>query len=154
VESNRSGLWSDWFTWNRIRSCGQTRSLTCTGSRNIEVEYRSSIDYQIEDTGTTNEWTQVCPFPLPVLSAWIANDGLGHRYRTEFRYRNAYYDGQEKEFRGFEAAVQTDVGKANEGAPTLVSSLTFDTGRSSEALRARSRGASRCSGKVFSRTRN
>lgn len=103
--------------------------------RELEIEYRSSVDYMIEAEIAGNPWTAKPPFPIPVVSAFTERDGFGSTYRTELTYRNGYYDGPEREFRGFERAVQTEVGNAGQGAPSLVSEFRFDTGAAVEALK-------------------
>jgi RHS repeat-associated protein len=103
--------------------------------RELEIEYRSAVDYMIEAELAGNPWTAKPPFPIPVVSAFTERDGFGSTYRTELTYRNGYYDGPEREFRGFERAVQTEVGNNAQGAPSLVSEFHFDTGSAIEALK-------------------
>lgn len=103
--------------------------------RELEIEYRSSTDYMLEAEAAGNPWTAKLPFPVPVVSAFTEKDGFGSTYRTEVSYRNGYYDGPEREFRGFERAVQTEVGNPAQGAPSLVSEFEFDTGATVEALK-------------------
>ena len=105
--------------------------------RAVRIEYRSSVDYILDALGTPQEWTSVIPFPVPVVSAFTVSDGLGHRYRTEVTYRNGYYDGAEKEFRGFEYAESKEVGNDAESAPSLITASGFDTGRDTEALKGK-----------------
>ena len=80
--------------------------------------------------------------------------GLGHDYVTEFSYHNGYYDGIEKEFRGFENAEQIEIG--DESQPTLVSAYTFDTGRETESLKGRPLRVIRMTedGKIFDEDEN
>jgi RHS repeat-associated protein len=101
--------------------------------RELEIEYRSSVDYMLEAEVAGNPWTAKPPFPIPVVSAFTERDGFGSTYRTEVSYRNGYYDGPQREFRGFERAIQTEVGNAAQGAPSLVSEFQFDTGATVEA---------------------
>lgn len=103
--------------------------------RELEIEYRSSVDYMIKAEIAGNPWTAKPPFPIPVVSAFTERDGFGSTYRTELTYRNGYYDGPEREFRGFERAIQTEVGNDTQGAPSLVSEFRFDTGAAVEALK-------------------
>jgi RHS repeat-associated protein len=103
--------------------------------RELEIEYRSSTDYLLEAEAAGNPWTSKLPFPVPVVSAFTERDGFGSTYRTEVSYRNGYYDGPEREFRGFERAIQTEVGNAAQGAPSLVSEFVFATGATVEALK-------------------
>jgi RHS repeat-associated protein len=105
--------------------------------RSLEIEYRTTTDYMLAAVGTTNAWTQVPPFPIPVASAFTERDGLGNTYRTEMIYRNGYYDALEREFRGFETALRTDVGNLNQGAPSLLTEYRFDTGAVVESLKGK-----------------
>lgn len=103
--------------------------------RRLELEYRTSTDYWLEAEAAGDPWTAIPPFPIPVVSAFTEYDGMGSTYRTEVTYRNGYYDGKEREFRGFEEAVQIEVGNDSQGAPSLVTEFEFDTGASVEALK-------------------
>jgi YD repeat-containing protein len=103
----------------------------------ISIEYKSSVDYMVVADGTPQQWTTVCPISIPVVSALVENDGRGHDYRSEITYRNAYYDGSEKEFRGFEFATRKEIGNAAQGSPTLATEMQFNTGNMVEALKGK-----------------
>lgn len=111
-------------------------SVTTQG-RSLDVAYKSSTDYMSQDAATTNRWTIVAPFPVPVVSEIVEGDGLGNFYSSQFTYRNAYYDGLEREFRGFEQASKTELGDDSQGAPTLVTVFQFDTGSTNESLKGK-----------------
>lgn len=113
------------------------------------IEYRPSTRFALDDAAAGNPWPDVMPFPLSVVSAVITSDSLGHQYVTRYRYHNGYYDGVEKEFRGFARVEQIDVGDAT--APTLVTRFHFDTGRQHEALKGKvlRQTAEQEDGKVF-----
>jgi RHS repeat-associated protein len=122
--------------------------------RRMVFEYRSSTDYRLEAEEQGNPWTAVPPFPVPVVSAFTEYDGMGSTYRTEISYRNAYYDGAEREFRGFERAVQTEVGNGSQGAPSLVTRFDYHTGEEVEALKGMPKATETATvqGSVFWRT--
>ncbi|OQX02779.1 MAG: hypothetical protein BWK80_57165, partial [Desulfobacteraceae bacterium IS3] len=103
--------------------------------RTIEIEYAASTDFMVADIGTSNEWTSVIPFPVDVVSAFTVNDGRGNEYRTEITYMNGYYDGKEKEFRGFETAIRQDIGDIS--APDFFMAYTFDTGVKADSLKGK-----------------
>ena len=105
--------------------------------RSIEIEYKTSTDYMLAASAASNAWTMVPPFPIPVVSAFTEHDGLGSTYRTEVFYRNGYYDSNEREFRGFETAIRTDVGNDTQGAPSLITEFQFDTGATVESLKGK-----------------
>lgn len=55
----------------------------------------------------------------------------GQEYVSEYFYRDGYYDGKEKEFRGFGEVKKVEYGDAS--APTLITSYVFDVGKSEES---------------------
>ena len=98
------------------------------------MHYSSSVAEMVRDAGAGRPWLQTLPFPVPVVSSMKVDDGL-NTYRTEFAYRNGYYDAVEKEFRGFAEVVKTELG--DETIPSLTTSYSFDTGRNVEALKGK-----------------
>jgi len=111
--------------------------VSTTLGRTLDINYRSSTDYLSESAGTTNQWTVFSPFPVPVVAQIAEGDGLGNHYTNVFTYRNDYYDPVEHQFRGFEQAVQTELGSDSQGAPSLVTQFQFDTGQTNEALKGK-----------------
>ena len=100
--------------------------------RVINFSYRTSTDYYVDDWNAGRQWTQRSPVAVPVVSRSMVTDKLsGAVYATEYTYRNAYYDGTEKTFRGFALAEQKDIGDTT--APTQVIQLVFDTGKDNES---------------------
>jgi YD repeat-containing protein len=100
--------------------------------RVIAFTYRTSTNYYVDDWNAGGQWTQRSPVAVPVVSRSTVTDKLsGAVYATEYSYRNAYYDGAEKTFRGFALAEQKDIGDAT--APTQVTQLVFDTGKDNES---------------------
>jgi RHS repeat-associated protein len=105
--------------------------------KTLEIEYRSSTDYMIEAEKGGEPWTRKIPFPVPVVAAFAERDSLGSFYRTEITYRDGYYDGQEREFRGFEQTIVKEAGQAAQGAPSLLTQYEFHTGEQVEALKGK-----------------
>lgn len=99
------------------------------------IHYSSSVAEMVRDAATGRPWSQTIPFPVPVVSSVEVDDGLNNTYRTEFAYRDGYYDPEEKEFRGFAEVVKTEFGDGT--IPNLVTSHAFDTGRRVEALKGK-----------------
>lgn len=100
--------------------------------RVIAFSYRTSTDYYVDDWNGGAQWTQRSPVAVPVVSRSTVTDKHGGAiYVTDYSYRNAYYDGVEKTFRGFALAEQRDIGDAS--APTQVTQLIFDTGKDNES---------------------
>lgn len=105
--------------------------------RKIELEYRYTTYFAIQDR-LTRPWTRPVPNPVAVVSKITTHDGLGHSYVTEINYHDGYYDGVEKEFRGFASADRIDVG--DESQPTLVSEYAFDVGDVTESFKGKTLG--------------
>ncbi len=103
--------------------------------KTVLIEYKSSTDYAAEDACNDNPWQYPIPNPVTVISRITILDGLGNDYVTELRYHNGYYDGVEKEFRGFARAEQWDLG--DESQPTLVTEYLFDLGIENESLKGK-----------------
>ena len=117
--------------------------------RVTQIEYRSSVDYALEDAAAGRAWPDPMPFPVQVVAAVTNLDSLGHRYATQFRYHDGYYDPAEKQFRGFARVEQVDLGDPT--APTSITRSRFDTGRRYEAMKGRLLGleAEQEDGKTF-----
>ena len=117
------------------------------------IRYSSSVSEMVGDAAAGRPWSQTIPFPVPVVSGMVVDDGL-NSYRTEYAYRDGYYDPAEKEFRGFAEVTQTDRG--DETIPDLATSHIFDTGSRVEALKGKllSRETRGPDDKVFFRERH
>jgi RHS repeat-associated protein len=99
------------------------------------ITYKPSTEYRLADAEAGKPWPDAVPFPVAVVARVDTFDSLGHRYATEFRYHDGYYDPEEKQFRGFARVEQVDLGDAT--APTLVSRSYFDTGRDYEVMKGK-----------------
>ncbi|MEL6638645.1 MAG: SpvB/TcaC N-terminal domain-containing protein, partial [Bacteroidota bacterium] len=66
------------------------------------IEYRSSVHYYLEDQANGVDWLTRAPFPVHVVASMTATDEISGSVLTNTRsYRHSYYDGVEREFRGF-----------------------------------------------------
>ena len=114
------------------------------------VEYRSTVDYYLAAREAGESWERPLPVALPVVSRLLTTPSLdldrhveldGHssndQYITEYYYRDGYYDGFEKEFRGFAQAMRVELGDDRYGdlidsgrvhTPTTVTRYRFHTG--------------------------
>lgn len=120
--------------------------------RTTTLYYSSSVDEMLRDDAASRLWPQGVPFPVQVVSKIEVRDGRDPNvYTTQIQYHDGYYDGAEKEFRGFAAAEQIEVGDDTQGAPTLVTSYAFDTGAAIDALKGKplSVATKTASGDVF-----
>src|SRR5207248_6461174 len=74
------------------------------------VEFAPSTRYFLEDDkqpGT--KWQTPLPFPVQVVARVEVIDEISQgKQTTEYRYHHGYWDGEEREFRGFGMVEQTD----------------------------------------------
>ncbi len=99
----------------------------------VTIGYESSTADYLDALATAKPWRTRAPFPVTVVSSRTVRFGLDldavpgeDEYRTEFRYRDPFYDAVEKEFRGFAEVEVLIRGEANH--PTLVRRHHFHTG--------------------------
>jgi RHS repeat-associated protein len=74
------------------------------------VGYAPSTRYYLEDQKRPETaWKTTLPFPVQVVSRVEVIDEIsGGKLTTEYRYHNGYWDGAEREFRGFGMVEQFD----------------------------------------------
>lgn len=65
------------------------------------IEYQPSTKFYLEDQQKT-PWPQPLPFPVQCVSSLEVRDEIAQtRVKTKYAYHDGYFDGLEKEFRGF-----------------------------------------------------
>jgi RHS repeat-associated protein len=76
----------------------------------ITIGYGSSTEEYLRDrTDPVNRWRTTLPFPVHVVARIESADAFSHgRLTTLFRYHHGYWDGLEREFRGFAMVEQLD----------------------------------------------
>lgn len=74
------------------------------------VEYASSSRFYLEDQKRPQtRWKTTLPFPVQVVARVEVIDEIsGGKLTTEYRYHHGYWDGAEREFRGFGMVEQLD----------------------------------------------
>lgn len=74
------------------------------------IQYASSTKFYLADVdNSATRWKTVLPFPVQVVERVEVIDGLsGGKLTTEYRYHHGYWDGTEREFRGFSRVEQLD----------------------------------------------
>jgi RHS repeat-associated protein len=80
-----------------------------TGARTL-VEYAPSTRFYLEDERLpATRWRSRLPFPVQVVARVEVIDQIsGGKLTTEYRYHQGYWDGEEREFRGFGLVEQLD----------------------------------------------
>lgn len=92
------------------------------------ISYKSSTEDYIADRELGVPWTTRLPFPVHVVKSVSVKDlNSGQEYVTDYAYRDGYYDGVEKEFRGFGGVRKVEHGDAS--ALSLRTEYSFDVGR-------------------------
>ena len=95
------------------------------------IRYASSTKFYVQDLEAGTPWVTKLAFPVQVAERVEAFDFIGRtRLVTTFRYRHGYYDGVEREFRGFGYVEQTDA----ESFGASGSLFTEDTDTEADAL--------------------
>jgi RHS repeat-associated protein len=93
---------------------GGTKPHLLVGLRNncggeTEIEYAPSTRYYLEDRAAGQPWVTKLPFPVHCVSRVSAIDRWRKtHFTTSYTYHHGYYDGIEREFRGFGRVEQVD----------------------------------------------
>ena len=74
------------------------------------VEYKSSIEYYLQDElRPQTRWKTTLPFPVQTVACVEVIDEISKgKLTTEYNYHHGYWDGGEREFRGFGRVDQRD----------------------------------------------
>ncbi len=74
------------------------------------VQYAPSTRFYLQDKREGKPWITKLPFPVHcVEKVTITDKWRGTRFSTSYSYHHGYYDGEEREFRGFGRVEQMDV---------------------------------------------
>jgi len=75
-----------------------------------QVSYAASTRFYLEDDARPEtRWRTPLPFPVQVVARVEVIDQISHgKLTTEYRYHHGYWDGTEREFRGFGMVEQLD----------------------------------------------
>lgn len=75
-----------------------------------EVSYAASTESYLRDAARpATRWRTTLPFPVQVVQRLTVKDLLSQgSFTTEYRYHHGYWDGKEREFRGFGMVEQLD----------------------------------------------
>lgn len=73
------------------------------------VQYASSAKFYLADRRAGTPWATRLPFPVQVVEQVESRDQVaGTRFVSRYTYHHGYYDGEEREFRGFGMVEQVD----------------------------------------------
>jgi len=92
---------------------GQKPHLLIRSTNNLgaetKVDYASSTKFYFEDKDAGTPWITRLPFPVHVVERMTMFDRIsGNRFVTSYKYHHGYFDGVEREFRGFGMVEQRD----------------------------------------------
>jgi RHS repeat-associated protein len=97
---------------------GQKPHLLLSVNNNMgaetRVQYAASTKFYLADRARGTPWVTRLPFPVYVVERvetedWVSNN----RFATRYAYHHGYYDGYEREFRGFGMVEQWDTEEIN-----------------------------------------
>lgn len=75
-----------------------------------EIEYAPSTKFYLQDKVAGKPWITKLPFPVHVVEKVTVTDRWRQtRFSSTYSYHHGYFDGEEREFRGFGRVEQTDV---------------------------------------------
>jgi RHS repeat-associated protein len=73
------------------------------------IAYAPSTKFYLEDLARDEPWVTALPFPVHVVEKVEVLDHIGRaKLVTTYRYHHGYYDGHDREFRGFGRVDQFD----------------------------------------------
>ncbi len=74
------------------------------------LEYRSSTHFYLADRAAGRPWITRLPFPVHVVTRVTVEDQWRQtKFSSTYSYHHGYFDGEEREFRGFGRVEQVDV---------------------------------------------
>ncbi|MBP8276482.1 MAG: hypothetical protein KAX55_06310 [Propionivibrio sp.] len=75
-----------------------------------QIDYAPSTKFYLQDERDGKPWITRLPFPVHVVERVETKDYIGrNRFATRYAYHHGYFDGEEREFRGFGRVDQWDV---------------------------------------------
>ena len=87
------------------------KSVNNLGAETL-VQYAASTQSYLEDKRNGKPWITRLPFPVHVVERVETYDGISrNRFVTTYKYHHGYFDGFEREFRGFGMVEQRDTGE-------------------------------------------
>ncbi|CAA6807395.1 MAG: insecticidal toxin complex protein [uncultured Thiotrichaceae bacterium] len=85
-----------------------TRIVNNLGAE-THIEYAPSTQFYLDDEAKGQPWITKLPFPVHVVERVITLDNISkNRFVSRYAYHHGYFDGIEREFRGFGMVEQWD----------------------------------------------
>ncbi len=149
VDMNGSGtrdvVWGEGGSYRYMDLSGGQRPWVLTHVQNglgktTDLQYGTAASLMIADAAAGPAWTSVAPMAINVVTQVTESDHLdvvglpGGSYVTQYSYRDAVYDGRQREFRGFRTARARKVGDANSPSSTTVSTFLLGDCANDESL--------------------
>ena len=114
---------------------GQKPHLLVSTTNNMgaetEVQYAASTKFYLQDRLEGRPWVTKLPFPVHVIEQVENRDLVSNtRLVSTYRYRHGYFDGVEREFRGFAYVEQRDAEQVigDFDLPAIVTKTWFHNG--------------------------
>jgi RHS repeat-associated protein len=105
------------------------KSVNNLGAETV-VQYAPSTKFYLQDKRDGNPWITRLPFPVHVVERVETHDHISrNHFVTRYAYHHGYFDGEEREFRGFGMVNQWDTEElaALTGDGTLPAATNVDT---------------------------
>ncbi|HEX8354573.1 MAG TPA: toxin TcdB middle/N-terminal domain-containing protein, partial [Pyrinomonadaceae bacterium] len=85
------------------------RSVKNNLGAETRIQHAASTRFYLEDRAAGTPWATRLPFPVHVVERVETFDHVSQtKFATTYRYRHGYFDGEEREFRGFGYVEQRD----------------------------------------------
>jgi Insecticide toxin TcdB middle/N-terminal region len=89
-------------------STGKPHLLTTINNnmgKQVTITYAPSTEYYLKDRQAGTPWITKLPFPVHVIKEVEMKDLIGGTvHHTQYRYHHGFFDGPEREFRGFDGS--------------------------------------------------
>ena len=133
-------VWSSPLPWDArrqmkyVKLMGEQKPHLLIKTRNnlgaeTEVGYAPSTKFYLQDKCDGHPWITRLPFPVHVVERVVTYDHISrNRFVTHYAYHHGYFDGEEREFRGFGMVEQIDTEEfaALAGDGTLPEAINLD----------------------------
>src|SRR5580704_2491229 len=84
-------------------------SVTNNMGKKTQLQYAASTQFYLADRKAGNPWVTRLPFPVQVVQKTATFDGVSQtQFTSVYSYHHGFYDGVEREFRGFGRVDQYD----------------------------------------------